>query len=251
MIKQVVVKTAALLAVLGFAADAHAACTFGASGEPSLQQTFNDLFGTANAPDVRNDCLSDGAGPGRDGNWQSTGASSATIMLELAGFADFNTFGLYDPANPHRRLEVFGGRLGPGSTASLVFTNVAGGTQVAMSIVGSPAAPRVVTFSSDAFGFFLSTPEGNTFFTQSSLNAGGADRTYAYRGEGQTFMRGPAVWTEFGANDAILAYEDLVHGDDDFQDFVVLVRGVEPIPLPAAAMLLLSGLALVRRHRAS
>ena len=96
----------------------------------------------------------------------------------------------------------------------------------------------------------LSTPEGNSFFSQSNLNSDGADHSYAYRGSGEWFLRGGAFGTQFGAQDAILAYEDLVRGDNDFQDFVVLVRGVEPIPLPAAGWLLLSALAgLATRRR--
>jgi hypothetical protein len=229
---------------------AQAACSFGTSGEPSLQQTFDNLFGAAAAPDTSADCLADGAGPGQDGVWQSTGQSSATILLELAGFADFNSFGLYDPLNPANRLDVFAGRLGPGSTATLSFDNVAGGTRVTMNIVGSPNPATSAVFASEAFGFLLSTPEGNTFFSQSELNADAADHSYAYRGGGEWFLRGGAQGTQFGAHDAILAYEDLVHGDNDFQDFVVLVRGVEPIPLPAAGWLMLSaftGLLRLRR----
>jgi|SRR5882672_1901290 len=239
----------ALVALACVARDARAACSFGASGEPSLQQSFDSLFGAANAPDAVNDCLADGVGPNHDGVWHSTGASSATILLELAGFADFNSFGLYDPSNQANRLDVFAGRLGPGATASLTFANVAGGTQVTMSIVGSPAPAHSAVFLSEAFGFFLTTPEGNTFFTQSSLNQGGVDRSYAYRGDGQWFLQGGALGTQFGANDAIFAYEDLLNGDNDFQDFVVLVRGVEPVPLPAAALLFLSGLIGLRTRR--
>jgi hypothetical protein len=228
---------------------AQAACSFGSSGEPSLQQSFNELFGAAAAPDAVADCLDDGAGPRSDGVWHSTGQSSATILLELAGFADFNSFGLYDPLNPANRLDVFAGRLGPGSTASLTFASIAGGTRVTMNIVGSPTPPRSTVFLSEAFGFMLSTPEGNTFFSQSGLNVDGADHSYAYRGDGSWFLRGGAQGTQFGVHDAILAYEDLVHGDNDFQDFVVLVRGVEPIPLPAAGWLLLSALAGLARLR--
>jgi hypothetical protein len=246
------VSAVALCAGFGlFAHDAKAACAFGASGEQSLQQTFDHLFGSSAAPDAVTDCLNDGSRAGEDGVWQSTGESSATILLELAGFADFNNFGLYDPLNPANRLDVFAGRLGPGSTASLTFTQASGGTLVSMSIVGSPTAPTTRLFTSEAFGFFLRTPESNTFFSESRLNAGGADHSYAYRGEGQWFQRGNAWGTQFGRQDVILAYEDLVRGDNDFQDFVVLVRGVEPIPLPAAAWLFAGSLALLRRRRAS
>lgn len=232
-----------IIGALAFVAPAaQAVCTFGSSGEPTLQQSFDDMFGSA-APDAAADCLADGGGPGQDGVWRSAGTTSATILLELAGFADLNTFGLYDANDPGHRFEVFTGRLGPGSTASLAFQQISGGVRITMNIVGSPAPSRSTIFLSEAFGFFITTPQGNTFHTQSSLNADGADHSYAYRGEGQWFQRGGAQGTQFGASDAILAYEDLVGGDRDYQDFVVLVRGVEPIPLPAAAWLMISGLA--------
>jgi len=233
----------------GYSQNALAVCQFGTSGEPSLQQSFDTLFGAAHSPNAVNDCLTDGSGPGHDGVWQSTGATSATILLELAGFADSNNLGIYDPSNPASQLTVFGGRLGPNSTAQLAFEAVTGGTRITVSILGSTAAPVSTVFTSDAFGFFLTTPEGNTFFSQSNLNADHADHSYAYRGSNQMFASGAAYGTLFGANDAILAYEDLANGDRDFQDFVMLVRGVEPIPLPAAAWLFASGIAVFGARR--
>lgn len=240
----------ACVATTAFSDSALAVCSFGTSGEASLQQGFDALFGAAAAPDAVNDCLQDGSGPGGDGVWRPTGQSSATILLELAGFADFNTFGLYDPLNPANRLEVFAGGIGPGATASLAFETISGGTRITVNIEGASDPERSAVFLSEAFGFLLSTPENNTFFSQSNLNSDGADHSYAYRGNGSWFLAGGAQGTQFGASDAILAYEDLVGGDNDFQDFVVLVRGVEPIPLPAAGWLLVSALAgLATRRR--
>lgn len=251
--RKTMINAAGILALFGFMSEASAICTFGSSGEPTLQQSFDNLFGAANAPDAVNDCLNDGTGPGLDGVWQSTGTSGATILLELAGFADSNTFGLYDPLNPGASLNVFTGALGPGATATLTFIQVTGGTQVTATLLGSSAPAISAVFRSEAFGFFLSTPEGITFRSQSSLNPGGVDRSYAYRGEGQYFISGRAQGTQFGFDDAILAYEDLLQDSDrDYQDFVVLIRGVEPIPLPAAGWLLLSGIAALgaaRRRR--
>jgi hypothetical protein len=117
--------------------------------------------------------------------------------------------------------------------------------------IGPNSWSTATPFAGSAFGFYLRTPQGNTFFSDSSLNQGQTDRMYAYRGNGGTFVSGPIVADGdplndiFNANDVILAYEDLLQGDNDFQDFVVLVRGVTPappVPLPAAVWLLASGL---------
>jgi hypothetical protein len=48
--------------IAGFASPAHAACSFGPSGEATLQQTFNQLFMDNGALDAVNDCLDDGVG---------------------------------------------------------------------------------------------------------------------------------------------------------------------------------------------
>lgn len=248
-------RVACLLSLVSlFAPNAWAVCTFGSSPEPSLQSSFNSLFGSSSTLNAVSDCLADGTGSGRDGAWSTQGQTSATILLELAGFANQNRFGIYDIANPSNRLEVFDGLAGAGESAALAFVAGPSGITVSVTRGGSTRfAPGA--FLSDAFGFFLRTPQGNVFFSQSELNAGGVDRMYAYRGNGATFTGGPAVvvGSLFGVNDAILAYEDLLRGDNDFQDFVVLVRGVAPIPLPAAGLLLLSalgGLSLFRSRRA-
>ncbi len=243
---------ATVLACMAFATqDVWAVCSFQSSNEPSLQSSFNSLFGGAGVLSATNDCLDDGTGANRDGAWSTQGRTSATILLELAGFANRNRFGIYDILNPANRIEVFDGLAGAGESAALSFVVGPGGVTVAVTR-GSQTTTSASPFLSEAFGFFLRTPQGNVFFSQSELNVSAVDRMYAYRGNGAVFAGGPAVvvGSVFGVNDAILAYEDLVNGDNDFQDFVVLVRGVAPIPLPAAALLLLSalgGFAALRR----
>ena len=58
----------------------------------------------------------------------------------------------------------------------------------------------------------------------------------------------------FTPQDFILAWEDLFGGGDrDYQDFVVVVQDIRPVPLPPAVWLLASsliGLAGVARRRA-
>jgi hypothetical protein len=226
---------------------ARADCLFNpaASGEPTLQVALGQLL--APAPDVVTTCLAEGTGAGGDAHWTSVGQTSATILLEIAGFANVNSFGLYDLANPQNRLQIFSGPSDSGARAQLSFH--ANGT-IAVSYGGHDA--RRARFSSDAFGFYLLTGEGRTLLSDSTLNQGGVDRMYAYRGNGSQFISGSILDDgdpdndTFGATDAILAYEDLLNGDNDFQDFVVLVRGIQPIPLPAGLWLLGSALAALR-----
>jgi Domain of unknown function (DUF4114) len=241
---------------------AEAACTFGpgapSGGEMTLQTALNGLLN--DAPDVVNDCLEDGSVPNGDARWVTVSPTSATILLEIAGFANQNRFGIYDASNPNSRVQIFSGPQGPGTTAAITFTAASGGGYNVTITIGTSSWSSSTPFMGTAFGFYLRTPQNNTFYSDSSLNQGQIDRMYAYRGNGASFISGP-VTTDgnpandlFGANDVILAYEDLVHGDNDYQDFVVLVRGVQPsvVPLPAAAWLFasaLGGLGFASRRR--
>ena len=240
-----------LCACAAFSAPASAGCVFGTpfGGEPTLQVALDQIL--APAPDTAGACLADG--PEGDAYWTSTGGTSATIMLEIAGYANVNSFGLYDSADPTNRLQIFIGAADPGTRAQLTFDS---NGQITVSY-GAHVVRRA-RFTGPAFGFYLLTGEGNRLMSDSSLNSGGVDRMYAYLGNGARFTSGPIVTDGnpandiFGAGDAILAYEDLLVGDNDFQDFVVLVRGVQPVPLPAGAWLLGSaciGWWLHRRRR--
>jgi hypothetical protein len=232
-----------VLASSFFARAALADCTFGtpSGGEPTLQVSLGNLLSAP--PNVSTGCLTDGIGQGGDAYWSSVGRTSATLLLEIAGFANVNSFGIFDSSNPANRLMVFSGPAGPGSRAQISFA-----TDGTVSITVGEDETRTAHFDSTAFGFYLRTGEGMTLFSNSALNPGGADRMYAYRGNGARFISGPLTRDGdrsndvFTASDAILAYEDLLTGDNDFQDFVVLVRGVQPIPLPAAAWLFGGGL---------
>lgn len=237
-IRQALLATPLILVAVGFSQTASADCTFGtpSGGEPTLQVSLGQML--QSPPNTVTGCLDDGIGAAGDAHWTSVGQSSATLLLEIAGFANVNSFGIYDTSDPTNQLMVFSGPASPGARAQITF---APDGSVSITVVGG--ATRTAHFESTAFGFYLATGGGQTFFSDSSLNPGDRDRMYGYRGNGTRFISGPVVSDGdpsndiFGANDAILAYEDLLNGDNDFQDFVVLVRGVQPIPLPAAAWL--------------
>lgn len=255
-----VVRWAIAAALVAAGSQAHAACTFGgAGGEPQLQGVFNSILG-AGAPSATADCVSDGA----DAVWTTVGSTGGIdIVLELAGNAQSNTFGLYDLNDPTRRLTIFEGNDGASSEATLRLRQMADGTWRASVLeFNNPDDPsgwtRLDNMATSAFGFYLRTAENGTFFSDTALNAlppGDAlDHMYAYRGNGAAFVGGPLDGTLFTPQDYILAWEDLFGGGDlDYQDFVVVVQDITPVPLPPAVWLLAStliGLAGVARRRA-
>lgn len=241
---------AAVLAGMSIGANqAYAACTFGAPGESSLQGTFDALLGTA-APEAATACVPDGA----DAAWTTTGSvASAQIIIELAGNAQSNTFGVYDLGNPGNQLMVFDGSAGPSAQATLQLKETIDGWTV--RVLGPHTSGWTsMAVSTSAFGFYLGTATQGTFFSDTALNADGIDHMYAYAGTGAPFLSGPFAGDLFSVNDYILAWEDLAGGGDrDYQDFVALVTDVTPVPLPTALWLLASGLislAGVARRRA-
>src|SRR5262245_34643327 len=130
-----------VIASLCIASEAGALCSVGPVGsEPTLQQVFGSLV-RPSAPSAPNRCLDDGS----DAQWQTVGTSSVTIVIELAGFANENRFGIYDvldPSNPARQFQLFGGSAGAGSQATITFTpSGGGGYTVSVAWPTSPGAP--------------------------------------------------------------------------------------------------------------
>lgn len=254
---------AALIAALGFAANlAGADCVFGSPGaEATLQSTFNTLLGAnppypVGAPNVVTACVNDGA----DAAWRTTGSvGAATIVLELAGNRNSNTFGVYDLADPDRRITVFEGNDGVAADATIRLRQEGDGTWTVsvweLNNTGDTASwTHLRGLDTGAFGFYLGTQSNGTFFSNTGLNWDGRDHLFAYQGNGATFLSGPLQGSIFRPDDFILAWEDLAGGGDrDYQDFVAIVQDITPVPLPTAVWLLGSGLialAGVARRRA-
>jgi hypothetical protein len=164
------------------------------------------------------------------------------IVLELAGNASTNSFGIYDLNNPGARLSVFEGNDVAGDQAILRLRQTIGGWRVSVQEIGEAGWTHQV-ISTNAFGFYLSTQTNGTFFSQTARNADGLDHMYAYQGTSTPFLSGPLSGEIFTAQDYILAWEDLAGGGDrDYQDFVAVVQDISPVPLPTPVLLLISGL---------
>ncbi|QAU35386.1 DUF4114 domain-containing protein [Janthinobacterium sp. 17J80-10] len=207
-----------------------------AGGEnPNLQQVINSLYtnaGTslAQAPNVN---LNQSAEIGIF-QVEASGGSVSTMIIEVAGNAGTNTFGIYDIYNPTTYLQLFSGAASSGGQALL---SVNDSFQFAVNFGTG------VQFSSSLFGYYLGTANGPTFYSQASLN-GGADQMVAFQGDGDVIKlptKPAAIW---GSSSFILAWEDqpLAGSDYDYQDMVVYVESIS-VPEPGSLALLGLGLA--------
>jgi hypothetical protein len=215
-----------LLATLALAGASFATTING----PSLQNILNGITndGSSSVSTVNDQVAA-------DKYWQLTasGTSAATMIIEVAGNASSNVFGIYDLADPSKKVTLFGGA-------------ATGGDQAAVSIKANGAVyinfvNTGVTFSGSTFGYFLQGP-GGTFYSDNALNPGGADHLVSYAGKGDLVtLPGlfPGTWT---SNEYVLGWEDLAAGDNDFDDMVVMVESVQPVPEPTTMGLMGLGL---------
>ena len=236
-----------------FAASPAQAVPFG-DGGASLQGIM-DGFTTDPAGNSSIDAATDAIPDGLDSTWAITGSggSFSRIVVELAGFANTNRFGVYDVTDPGNSVELFAGPAGAGDR-SVLEIGADGSVYVGLADTG-------VDFAGNTFGFYLDSSardRGGFFYSDTSLNGDGADHMAAYQGNDSDEIQLPGAaagtWTD---NEYLLAWEDLAapNADYDYNDFVVMVESVETVAAPGSLALLGLGLlgmaGLRRRHRAA
>lgn len=250
------------LAALALSGAAHADL-ISSTSQDGNQTTLECLFNGADyAPNCAGTPANDGlgwitSGSALDPNseyvtsagWETGAlfASGTAIVIEIAGNKNSNSFGMYDLNDPGNRLEIFSGAdTGGSGSLRFVVSFIDGVYQI--NFDGSTAVAL-----GSSFGFYLSGP-GGEFYSDATRNPNGDTQMVAFQGDGERqadfFGTGSKTWL---SNEWILAWEDLAYGgsDKDFNDFVVMIESVIPVPAPAPLGLLgigLIGIGLVRRR---
>lgn len=208
----------------------------GSNGEKTLQTILNDItvYGDSSI-NVNNDQVNP------DELFAVSGSSGffANLIIELAGYKNHNSFGIYDATDASKSVQLFNGGAGSGDTALLQLKSD-GSVWVNFADTG-------VDFAANQFGFYLQTPH-DRWYSESSRNTDGSDHMVAFQGNGSDTVKLPngvkAKWTP---DEYILAWEDLPDSkwDYDYNDFVVMVESVTPMPEPALLALMGTGLLVI------
>lgn len=229
---------ACMALALGTTAQATPINTSGANGEQNLQQILDGItVGGPSSVDVVNDQYAN------DALWSLGGSGGAfsQIVIELAGNAAINGFGIYDATDPTKFVEIFSGPATAGTNSARATFSIMGDGQVVRNLFDETG----VYFAGNLFGFYLSTP-GNTWYSDATRNADRADHMVAYQGTGDTVKIGNTIAGPWANNEFVMAWEDLASSqwDYDYNDFVVMVESVNGVKVPEPGTLALLGFGL-------
>jgi PKD repeat protein len=142
----------------------------------------------------------------------------AFILLESAGFANENVFGIYSAYDPQQKLQLFSGSDSPTDTTIVQFNATDGNAENLQT--GQTA--KIGKF----FGFYLTTPQngGITYYTDLTRNPDSSEH-------GLIFNTSGFAGVIENDPDTVIAFEDFLGlGDRDYNDMVVGIINAVPLP---------------------
>jgi len=131
------------------------------SGEPTLQSILQPIL---SGIDVVNDQVEP------NDYWSAAGNISATLIVEYAGFAPENSFGIYNKLDIDQKVVIFS---------------------------GADAAPKSKEIAAgavyDSFGFYFLNKPGDCFYSDTSLNPDRFNHMVAYKMGGGCIFIHPSM----------------------------------------------------------
>jgi len=189
--------------------------------------------GTTNNIDVYNGQTSPSA------YWSigATGSSENTKMFQITANAGNINFGIFDPTDSSNYISLFASGAGQGWSTSL--KNQGNGNYVITHFDANGILVGSQDFAhfgaNNLFGYYIQF--GNTIYYSDPLLNNGSPHMVAIGGDGSTTLciTSQSQCGLFQPGEFILAWEDGVWGqsDLDYNDFVVMVESVHPVPEPA------------------
>ncbi|MEM8779024.1 MAG: PEP-CTERM sorting domain-containing protein [Cyanobacteria bacterium P01_G01_bin.49] len=140
---------------------------------------------------------------------------NVSLMLERAGYAKKNGFGLYDAAG-ETFISLFDGAATAGDQASVRITS------------DSQLLFGDLSFTLEGPVSFYLERDGKRFFANDSNN--GVPQSLVYTGQGQQ-LSFSGVENDFLSSDRIIAFEDTWNGDKDYNDMMVFVESILQQPI--------------------
>jgi hypothetical protein len=197
-------------------------------GGTALQAVLDDI--TVNPSGNSSvDVTTDEVPDAEDSIWTPLGQGTfvANMIIELTDLAESNTFGIFDAANPNKKVQLYAGSA---ATGTLITVSILADGSVFVNGIDTG-----IDFAGNAFGFYLdssSDPDGGIWFSDTNLNSDRLDHMAAYQGEGDTIQILPFASGIWPATEFILAFEDREadSADKDYDDMVVIVEAIAPSP---------------------
>jgi hypothetical protein len=212
----------------------------GNGSELNMQQILNSITeGGSSNVNAFTDFIKDP----NDSLWTTggVGISSATMIIEIAGLANVNNFGIYDSNNTNNKAQLFSGPATAGSKVAFTFGSYAGGNNLAVVNMNTFSS-ILYNFNSSVFGFYFNNGT-QSFYSDTAKNSDSYDHMVAYGSQGgKVKLPGNLDYTPWLENEFVLGFEDTVRGGDyDYNDLVLMVESVAPVPEPGTMMLLGAG----------